>query len=288
MGAAPPPGIPEHFGHPNIVIDDTEANAQRNSDPEAVFLLTAASRGLGLELAQQLLRKTDGHVVATCRDPDSAAALQDLAQVHRDRLSIIQLDVADQNSIAAAAAHVKSSYDGRLDALFNVAGLLGDGKSTPGPERSLAAIDRDWFTTCLQVNVVGPVMLAQAMAPYLAIPRKNDGKRGPSVIANFSARVGSISDNRLGGWHSYRMSKAALNQATKCLALELKRQGTLVFSYHPGTTDTDLSKPFQANVRPEKLFTPEFTVSRMLAICDRLQPEHSGGFYDYSGTFLLW
>jgi NAD(P)-dependent dehydrogenase (short-subunit alcohol dehydrogenase family) len=84
------------------------------------------------------------------------------------------------------------------------------------------------------------------------------------------------------------ISKSALNQATKCMALELRRQGTWAFAYHPGTTDTDLSRPFQANVRADKLFTPAFTVGRVLDLCDCMGEEHSGGLYDYSGAFVLW
>ncbi|KAG5175827.1 hypothetical protein JKP88DRAFT_203412 [Tribonema minus] len=290
MGAAVPPGIPLKFGHANIDIRAGAGSArglERNADTGAVFLLTAASRGLGLELAKQLASRTQGHVIASCRQPSKALELQALAQSHPGRMTVLELDVTDQASVDAAAAHVAALHNGRLDALFNVAGLLGDGRATPGPERSLGAIQRDWLRHSMEVNVIGPVMLAQAMAPHLRTTGQGRAKT-PSVVVNFSARVGSISDNRLGGWHSYRMSKSALNQATKCMALELKRQGTWAFAYHPGTTDTDLSRPFQANVKPEKLFTPAFTVGRMLDLCDNMDQQHTGGFYDYSGTFLLW
>lgn len=186
----------------------------------------------------------------------------------------------DQSSIDTLTAVIAQNYQ-RVDALFNVAGILGDGKTTPGPERSLANIERDWMEKTLAVNVVGPTMLTKALSPLMRTtgrrsvkmnkPSKQDDKtiqvdialpagRPPTVIANLSARVGSISDNQLGGWYTYRLSKAALNQVTRTMGLELKRQGTWIVALHPGTTDTELSKPFQGNVREGKLFPVEFTV----------------------------
>lgn len=178
----------------------------------------------------------------------------------------------------------------RVDLLFNVAGVLGDGKTTPGPERSLRSMDRDWLRHTLEVNAIGPMMLVSALTPLLESPAKkgDDGARPPSVVVNFSARVGSIGDNGLGGWHSYRMSKSALNMATKGISIELRRRRVWSFSYHPGTTDTGLSKPFQANVKPEKLFTTTFTVNRVLDIVDSMTDDLSGGFYAFDGSRIPW
>jgi short chain dehydrogenase len=140
--ASPPPGIPLQFGHPDIDLQQSASasSAQRNADADAVFLLTAASRGLGLELTRQLLKRTKGHIVATCRSPAAADELQALASSSDSRVSVVRLDVTDQSSVEAAGKYIAAQHSGRLDALFNVAGLLGDGKTTPGPERSLAAI----------------------------------------------------------------------------------------------------------------------------------------------------
>ena len=102
-----------------------------------------------------------------------------------------------------------------------------------------------------------------------------------AVIGNLSARVGSISDNRLGGWWSYRMSKAALNQATRNIANEMRRRKVIAVSLHPGTTDTGLSEPFQKNVRPEKLFTPAYTAGALLDVLETLTMEDSGRFFAY-------
>mmetsp|Transcript_61968 Transcript_61968/g.170274 ORF Transcript_61968/g.170274 Transcript_61968/m.170274 type:complete len:136 (-) Transcript_61968:171-578(-) len=130
-----------------------------------------------------------------------------------------------------------------------------------------------------RTNTVGPVLVTQALRPLL---------KSGSVVANMSARVGSIGDNRLGGWWSYRMSKAALNMATRNLAIELGRQGALAVSLHPGTTDTGLSKPFQRNVQPEKLFSVEFTARSLLDVVTSLEPEDTGSFFAYNGERIEW
>ncbi|KAL7538175.1 hypothetical protein ACHAXR_008331 [Thalassiosira sp. AJA248-18] len=207
------------------------------------------------------------------------------------------------------ASNIAQNYQ-RVDALFNVAGILGDGgKTTPGPERSIANIERDWMEKTLVVNVIGPTMLTKALSPLMRttgrrsvkmnIISEDDGgeesktvdiplptDRPPTVIANLSARVGSISDNQLGGWYTYRLSKAALNQATRTMGLELKRQGTWIVALHPGTTNTDLSKPFQANVKSNRLFPVDFTVDQLLSVCESMGDQNTGGFYDWAGKAL--
>lgn len=148
----------------------------------------------------------------------------------------------------------------------------------------------------LEVNSIGPIMLTQALEPLLksknrpvaSMTSSSPEGRPPSVVASLSARVGSINDNRLGGWYSYRVSKAALNMATKNMALELKRSGILVVSLHPGTTETGLSEPFAKNVRPEKLFSPSFTVSQLLGVIGGLDERHTGGFYAWDGQPIEW
>lgn len=194
---------------------------------------------------QTLTRRTRGKIVACCRSPDTAHRLQALAARHQDRIRILTLDMERQSTIDDVAYTLAKEYR-RVDALFNVAGILGDGVATSGPERTLAAIERGWLEKTLAVNVVGPLMLTKALSPLMrttgrkAIRVNNPNAMGeseqvqihlpnerpPTVVVSLSARVGSISDNRLGGWYSYRLSKSALNQATKTLGLELKRQGT--------------------------------------------------------------
>ena len=110
-----------------------------------------------------------------------------------------------------------------------------------------------------------------------------------SKVINLSARVGSITDNGLGGWYSYRMSKAALNMFTKTSSVELKRSNILTMSIHPGTTDTDLSIPFQKNVQPNKLFTVDYSVGKMLdVIWSKTSLLETGKFFAYDGTEIPW
>jgi NAD(P)-dependent dehydrogenase (short-subunit alcohol dehydrogenase family) len=207
------------------------------------------------------------------------------------RIQVVSLDVEDQQSIESAAAKIQEQF-GRVDMLLNVAGILGDGKTTPGPERSLAKMDRDWMEKTMAVNLIGPVMLSKELAPLMLQRRKKnkppgEEERAVGVIANLSAGVGSISDNEIGGWHSYRMSKSALNQATRTMALELKRQSTWCISLYPGMVDTDLSKPFQSAKMKEGFVKPaDFTIGQLLDIIDSMEEANSGGFYDWSGQAL--
>ena len=271
---------------------EESAASKRNADADAVFVVSGSSRGIGLQLVSALLYRTRGKIVACCRSPSSAHRLIELASMHPpDRVSILHLDVEDQDTIDALANVVFEKYR-RVDMLFNVAGILGDGGSTtPGPERSISAIEREWMTKSLSVNVVGPTMLVKALSPLMrtagrrtvemttgvvASSGDDDASRGgivgkarvvelppgrpPTVIVNLSARVGSISDNKSGGWYSYRTSKAALNMMTRTMGHELRRQGTYVVAWHPGTTDTGLSEPFRRSVGEGRLFPVEFTV----------------------------
>jgi len=186
-----------------------------------------------------------------------------------------RFDLEDEASWAAAAAELKEGAPIRR--IIVATGLLhAEGVS---PERSNAALDAAQLLRLYAVNAVGPALIAKHFLPLL--PRDE-----PSVFAALSARVGSISDNRLGGWHSYRASKAALNMLIQTMAIELKRtrpQAILV-GLHPGTVDTALSKPFQRGVPEGRLFTPDESAERLLTVMDGLGPEDSGGVLAWDGT----
>jgi len=173
-----------------------------------------------------------------------------------------------------------------------VAGILGDGRTPDtGPERSLSGISRDWLRETMEVNVIGHVMVTQALMPQLKRKRGQAHEQHSlrfSKVVNLSARVGSISDNGLGGWYSYRMSKAALNQFTKTAGLEMKRHGCVVLALHPGTTDTDLSVPFQKNVAEHKLFPVWYSCARMLDVVWGVDDADSGKFLAYDGSEIPW
>ena len=289
------------------IIERNNHSYKRNSDPNAIYVITGASRGIGLQMVKTLSKRVQGTIIACCRDPTNATLLQSYINDHHNdnhhtsNIVIHPLDLENQSSINTLKTFIEEKYNNRVDILLNVAGLLGDGGiTTPGPERSIKYLDREWVEKVMAVNFLGPLFLSQALSPMMMMKRntRNSKSRDPkntsiverqsniSIIVNLSARVGSISDNGLGGWISYRSSKSALNQATKTMSLELKRHGIWTIALHPGTTDTDLSKPFQRNVKDGRLFPVEFTVDRLLNVIDCMEEEHSGGFYDWSGTAL--
>eukprot|EP00737_Agarophyton_chilense_P002745 gb/GEZJ01003157.1/.p1 GENE.gb/GEZJ01003157.1/~~gb/GEZJ01003157.1/.p1 ORF type:complete len:327 (-),score=42.77 gb/GEZJ01003157.1/:348-1328(-) len=255
----------------------TEASI-RNSDPNAVALVVGASRGIGLAITQQLATRWKGRIVATCREPDDAGALSALWQFMPDRFNVIRLDVENEESIQDAVQNVKKwTEDSRVDLLMHTAGILHEGENMP--ETSLSRVKADWLQKNLAINLMGPVLVAKHFAPLMTTSRKKD--RVPSILATLSARVGSISDNSLGGWLSYRASKAGQNQAMKTISIELQRRGVICVALHPGTVATDLSAPFQKNVRPQKLFAVDDAANWLLDVVDSLEIDDTGGFFAY-------
>jgi NAD(P)-dependent dehydrogenase (short-subunit alcohol dehydrogenase family) len=282
----------------SVASRDGSQSMRRNMDPDAVFVVTGASRGIGLQFVKRLLETTQGTIIACCRSPDTASGLSEflssLDDAKLQKVKVIPLDLERQDSIEQAASQISVSF-GRVDMLLNVAGILGDGRSVPGPERSVTKLERGWLEKTFQVNVIGPVMFSKELTPLMSHSRRqatsknaisDESSRPVAIIANLSARVGSISDNGLGGWYSYRMSKAALNQATRTLANELNRQSVWCIALHPGTTDTDLSKPFQKNVQQGRLFPVDFTVESLINVIDSMEKSNSGGLYDWAGKAI--
>ncbi|WP_243445809.1 SDR family NAD(P)-dependent oxidoreductase [Polymorphobacter arshaanensis] len=186
-----------------------------------------------------------------------------------------ELDLTQPASIAAACANITEP----VDLVLVATGVLHD--ATHGPERSLAALDADWLAQSFAVNAIGPALVAQALLPKLRRDRK-------TAFAALSARVGSISDNRLGGWYGYRASKAALNQLVRTAAIEQARRNpqSLVVTLHPGTVDTQLSKPFQRGV-PE-LFDTATSARLLLDVLDTLTPADSGGLFAWDGSAIAF
>ena len=202
-------------------------------------------------------------------DPRCAAVLG------LSRSSQPRIDFDDEASVAQAAQALQAH--GPFHLIVNAAGLLHSELGLP--EKRLAQLNYAQLTQTFRANTFGPALLLAHFTPLLARER--------AVFALLSAKVGSISDNRLGGWYGYRASKAALNMLVKTAAIEVARQqaAAVLVALHPGTVDSALSAPFRgAEIgRP-----PAVAAAEMLAVLDGLQPQDSGGFFSYSGQTLPW
>ena len=187
----------------------------------------------------------------------------------------VTADLLDEDSLARAAARLRE--DGPLDLVIVATGVLQDAQTTP--EKRWESLHASTLAHSFAVNAIGPALCARHFLPLL----RTDAK---SVFAALSARVGSIGDNRAGGWYGYRASKAALNMLLKTFALELARRNprAVCVGLHPGTVDTGLSRPFQQRVPSARLFTPDVAAERLLAVVERVSPGDSGQVFAWDGT----
>ncbi|CAK9136384.1 unnamed protein product [Ilex paraguariensis] len=253
-----------------------------------------------LTLVKQLLEKNEkGQVIATCRNPNGSAGLLELKSKFAERLDLQQLDLTVETTIEESAKSIAERY-GSLNVLINASGIL----SIPdvlqpviiltffnfSTETTLSKLQRSSLMLAYEVNAVGPVLVMKHMWPLLSIGGRSGTDRDVAVIANLSARVGSIGDNCLGGWHSYRSSKASLNQLTKTVSVEFarKKDPIVCLLLHPGTVDTDLSRPFQRNVPEGKLFTKEFSVQKLLSIISNAKRHDNGKFFAWDSQEIPW
>ncbi|MDH3832354.1 MAG: SDR family NAD(P)-dependent oxidoreductase [Gammaproteobacteria bacterium] len=233
------------------------------------IVITGGSGGIGSAFIKALAERPDVEKITATRNDHSSAVEHEKVCWHR-------LDLTDEVAIKAWAAQLDE-----IDWLINAAGIL----HTPahGPEKSIRQVDPAFFLENMSINAVPALLLAKHLHGKFRHGR-------PGVFATVSAKVGSIEDNRLGGWFSYRASKAALNMSLKTLAIEWRRTlpNVAVVSLHPGTTDTALSKPFQRNLPHGQLFAPEHSVSCMLSVLEKLKPADSGQFLAFDGERLPW
>ena len=248
---------------------------------ESNALVIGASQGIGLGFVQHLLQRPQIKTIyATYRSQDSAVGLLTLAAQYPERVSCIAADITEEAQIAACCDQIQAA-GGQLYWVINCVGILHEGDLQP--EKGLRQLNAEQLTRYFQVNSIGAALWAKHLLPLL----KHDH---PSIFATISAKIGSIGDNHLGGWYGYRASKAALNMLMRTASIEYRRRSpqTIVVTLHPGTTDTKLSKPFQRNVPPEKLFSIDRTVTQLLAVLDGLGKEDSGQFFSWDGSLLPW
>ncbi|MBT8039814.1 MAG: SDR family NAD(P)-dependent oxidoreductase [Xanthomonadales bacterium] len=256
-------------------------DARLSKPARPVRLVVGANRGIGLALtAAQLADAEVEMLVATHRGSADLSALRALDQRWPGKLEMFELDVCRSADHLRLVDFLADLTNG-VDLAIHAAGILHDGDLQP--EKALASCDADHLMRLFQINSIGPLMTAKALMP--SQPRKK-----PFVFAALSAMVGSIGDNRLGGWYGYRASKAALNQFLRTLSNECRfsHPNAAVVALHPGTTDTGLSRPFQQRIESDKLYDVEQTADRLLNVLGGLSSADSGQFYNWNGSNIPW
>jgi NAD(P)-dependent dehydrogenase (short-subunit alcohol dehydrogenase family) len=223
-------------------------------------VVTGANRGIGFEFVRQMIARGDD-VVAGVRRPDRADSLRALAA---ERLRILTLDVADPASVVAFARELG---DEPVDLLINNAGIVGD-------RGELTSLDAEDLSRTFLVNAVGPVLVTRALLPNL---RRGQARK----VVHLSSGMGSIGDNTSGGSYGYRMSKAALNMASRNLAHDLKLDGIMSVVLNPGWVQTDMGGP-------DATLPVGESVRRMLGIIDKLTIERTGQFLNHTGEPYEW
>lgn len=230
-----------------------------------VSVVFGHSGGIGAALARHLAERGDGPVFGVSR-----------GIAHEiDDVTSLRADLSDEAALKDASATIAKA--GAPQCVIIAVGLLSDG-DTLQPEKSWRHQDMASFQRVFEANTFIPALIAKHMLSIM--PRE-----GRCVLAALSARVGSISDNRLGGWHAYRASKAALNMLIANYSIEQQRRNPdfIAVGLHPGTVDTGLSRPFQGNVPDAKLFTVDHSAEMLLDVIDKLTPDQSGQVFDYAG-----
>ena len=229
----------------------------------ATYFITGCNRGLGLEMAQQLVQRGE-RVIATCRDIATASDLTELA-LRSQGLSLIEMDMASLESMTEAVALLNEEP---IDVFINNAGIYGP------RDANFGNVAGDDMALVLHVNAIAPLQLTQLLIPRL---RTGKGKK----LAFVSSKMGSIADNGRGGSCIYRCSKTALNSVVKTLAVDLAEEGFIAAALHPGWVRTDMGGP-------NGLIDAEESVRGMLQVIDALTPATTGEFINYNGAAIPW
>lgn len=222
-----------------------------------------------------------GHaVVELLSDDPRVASIYALSRSRRapdlPNVTTGHIDLDDEASIAEAAE--LSSQNGALDLVFVASGILWQGDDLR-PEKAMREMDIETLMRLFAVNAAGPALVAKHFVPRLR-------KGSKTLFASLSARVGSISDNRLGGWYSYRASKAALNMLLRTLAIEHARlwPQSVIVGLHPGTVDTELSRPYTSRTPTQQLFSAEKSARHLLQVMNQLEPDDTGQTFAWDGS----
>jgi NAD(P)-dependent dehydrogenase (short-subunit alcohol dehydrogenase family) len=226
------------------------------------WLITGASRGIGLALVNELLSR-GFNVIAACRNPDGERDFWEIKRDYKDLFDSVKLDVTDQDSIQAAAKALKGRA---IDVLINNAGVLKDA------DKNFSELNPSLIRQSFEVNTIGPMMVTREFLPHLA------ESSNPKVI-NITSLMGSIADNKSGGYYGYRMSKTALNMFSVCLAREYPKM--TVLTVHPGWVKTAMGGPNAPTEVSE-------SASGIVDVVDKATLKDSGRYLDYRGRVLPW
>lgn len=240
----------------------TEPQLRGKSMP--TILITGANRGLGLEFTRQYL--AEGYaVIAACRSPRTAPALQELEGASDGALTLITVDVGDAASVRRASADLKAPA---IDILINGAGVFG------AEGQIIGSLDYDDWRAVLEVNLLGPARMCEAFVDRVARSKRR-------LIVTITSGLGSLADNSSGGYIAYRTSKAAVNMLTRSAAIDLRPRGVSCVVVNPGWVRTDMGGP---NAK----LSPEESVSALRRLIATLGPKDSGRFYSYDGREYPW
>lgn len=241
-------------------------------DYDLRVVVIGASGGIGNAFVQHLAKES--------RVKKIYALSRSQAHFEHEHVNTGTIDISNEDTIAHAAEICAA--EGPLDMILVASGILHDNTGVK-PEKALRDLSSENFAKVFALNTTGPALIAKYFLPYIFKDRK-------SIFAAISARVGSITDNQLGGWYAYRASKAALNMILRTTAIEMKRKykQAIIAGLHPGTVNTGLSKPFQGNIPEGKLFSPEYSAQCLLDVINGLTPEDSGYMFAWNGERIAY
>ena len=237
------------------------------------IVIQGAGRGLGLAFAHHAIGAGATNLYLTARNPEASEGYRQLmpsANIHW-----FNMDFLKPTQIASTGKAILATAP-KVDRIITTAGVLHDAEIQP--EKRIGALDPEAMLHTYQINAMGPILFLKALWPALR-------RTSPITAASLSARVGSIADNQLGGWYSYRASKAALNQYMRTLSIELARYNdqAKIITLHPGTVATNLSQPFRSHLAKEQLKSAADSAAQLWAVLDQLSPDDTGGFFAYDG-----
>jgi NAD(P)-dependent dehydrogenase (short-subunit alcohol dehydrogenase family) len=231
------------------------------------IIVLGASGAIGAALIRTLLDSaTTRQIFALSRKP---------IEIVDPRVSALAIDLENETSLIQAASACQ--VEGGVDLIINTIGILHEG-DTLRPEKGLRELDPETMARLFRVNTIGPALVMKHFSPLLARDR-------PAIIASLSARVGSIGDNKAGGWYSYRASKAALNQLIRTASIELaaRRPHVICVGLHPGTVRSAMSEPFLQRYTKNEIFEPETAANALLSVLAGLTPAQTGKIFAWDG-----